>query len=78
MRLFALEVSLRNMMLMHDDFDFCDYDATSISMITHNYGSNLHGGQQTVTILVSVWGTSEWRDSIIYAHRCASTQTRAY
>lgn len=30
MRLFALEISLRDRMLMHDDFAFCDYDATSI------------------------------------------------
>lgn len=42
MRLFALEVSSRDMMLMHDDSAFCDYD-TSIYMITHNFGSNLHG-----------------------------------
>lgn len=66
MRLFALEVSSRDMIPMHDDSAFCDYD-TSNHMITHNYGSNLHGEQQTVTILVSVWGTSDWRDPIRYA-----------
>lgn len=72
MRLFALEVSSRDMILTR-----CDYD-TSIRVITHSYGSNLRVGTANSHHTGQCLGTSEWRDSMRYAHIRTSTQTHAY